>query len=388
MSASAARIAYLDGWRAVAIALVLLDHISMNKATSAFYDAHGLRFLSEFGEVGVFVFFFISGHVVARASLAEVARTGGFDAFAFYMRRWFRIMPPFMLYLCVCLLLGRLGAIDFTPGNFLSAALYLCNTSAPHVSCDWTVGHSWSLAFEEQFYLLFPLIFARVELNRAPHRSAVALVGATIALPIVFPIWWIGVSGVLIAHALFFAGYLSAKYAKNVAALFATRRAQALLVSALIVFMPRSLIAALGDDEPARAALIDALRLAQIVATPALVILSGLTPLTRDLLSHPRLSALGRATYSIYLWQQLFAGPPFNALAPALQLILLAAMAACCVLFYVYVETRIIEWGRAVGHAASGARPGARFPATPSLVSRPDEKTRLEDIRSAVVPDQ
>lgn len=171
MRAPATRLAYIDGWRVLAIMLVFLDHLGANREIGAFYEASPIGFISQYGETGVFIFFFISGYVVSRACLAEVESSGAFSAPAFYARRFFRIVPPLMLYLAFCLALGAPGFIDFSPENFLSAALYLCNTTAPGVSCNWYVGHTWSLAFEEQFYWLFPVAFAYLELGRRPGRS-------------------------------------------------------------------------------------------------------------------------------------------------------------------------------------------------------------------------
>ncbi|PPD41001.1 MAG: hypothetical protein CTY15_14205 [Methylocystis sp.] len=340
------RLAWLDGWRTLAVLLVLLDHLSMNGKIEAFYASHGLRFLADYGEVGVFIFFFISGHVVSRTCLAEVEKSGGFDSAAFYVRRLFRIAPPLMLYLCFCLWLGAQGFIDFSPANFLSAALYLCNTSAPSVSCNWYVGHTWSLAFEEQFYLLFPLVFSWLELRRAPRLLTALLVAGVVSLPLVFTIWWIGKTGFLIAYALFFAGYWSAKHGARLLARLAPWRREALLLSAAIVLTPRAAVAALGDSEAARAMLIDGLRLVDIIAVPALVTLSGAVDSTRRLLSTAWLSAFGRGTYSIYLWQQLVTGAPFNELDIVPQLLLLAGVIALCLLLYTHWEVKLIELGR------------------------------------------
>ncbi len=328
---AAERLAHIDGWRVIALLLVFADHLGMNKEIGAFYEKSPLGVLSQYGETGVFIFFFISGYVVSLASLREVAQTGGFSAPAFYARRFFRIVPPLMLYLFALTGLGAAGVIDFSPANFVSAGLYLCNSTAPGVSCNWYVGHTWSLAFEEQFYWLFPAAFAWMTHGKAPRLGFAAAALAFAALPFVFTIWWIGKIGCVIAYGLFFAGYAAAQRGEALQRLFHEMRLPALLVAALLVFMPRSVVASFGDDEAARAELIAWYRLAYVGAIPVLVLLSGAAdgPI-RKALSMGALAYLGRASYSIYLWQQLCNGPVFSDLGAAAQFGLIAGMVLFC----------------------------------------------------------
>ncbi|MBL1255225.1 acyltransferase [Methylocystis sp. Sn-Cys] len=354
MRAPATRLAYIDGWRVLAIMLVFLDHLGANREIGAFYEASPIGFISQYGETGVFIFFFISGYVVSRACLAEVDRSGGFSALAFYARRFFRIVPPLMLYLAFCLALGAAGFIDFSPENFLSAALYLCNTTAPDVSCNWYVGHTWTLAFEEQFYWLFPVAFAYLELGKAPRPiAAAALLFA--AAPFAFTVWWIGKTGFVIAYALFFAGYAAAKHGERVIAASQGCRVPALIAAMVIVFLPRGVVASFGQDEAARAELIAYYRLLYIAAIPAMVLLSGATGPFRSMLSNRALSYVGRASYSIYLWQQLCNGPVFNDLEAIAELALTAAMVGCCLLLFP-LELKLAGYGHALSKRLQARR--------------------------------
>lgn len=356
MRANADRIAFLDGWRALAIALVLLDHLGMNREIGAIYAKTPLGVLSEYGEVGVFIFFFISGYVVSGAGLKEAAATGEFSTLGFYVRRFFRITPPLMLYLCVCLALGAAGGIDFSPMNFMSSAFYLCNSAAPYVSCNWYVGHTWSLAFEEQFYLLFPLVFAFGEFGRRPHPAAAAFALLIAAIPLVFSIWWIGKTGFFIAYALFFAGYAAAKHGERMLAFVRPSGGAALVIAAAVAFLPRSAVASFGADEAARADLIAYYRLLHIAAIPALVLLSGGIETTRRLLANRALARLGRASYSIYLWQQLCNGPLFNEFSATSQIALICGVIAVCLALYDWLETPLIEKGRAISRNLQASR--------------------------------
>lgn len=366
METPSTRIAYLDGWRVFAVLLVFLDHLSMNREIGGFFARSPLGVLSEYGEVGVFIFFFISGYVVSLGALKEVAASGVFSARAFYVRRLFRIAPPLMFYLLCCLGLGLSGVIDFSFTNFFSSAFYLCNSTAPLVSCNWYVGHTWSLAFEEQFYCIFPVVFSYLELSKKPPLIPAAAAILVAAIPFVFTISWIGKTGCLIAYGLFFAGYAAAKHGRNWVARLRAHRGAALLAAAMVVFAPRSLVASFGDDEAARGELIAYYRLLHIAAIPVLVLLSGVAGgALHGLLSGRLLSRLGRATYSIYLWQQLFNGPVVNELDAASQLGSLAGVTLLCVALFENVEMNLIERGRTLSDrckargASSRPRPGA-----------------------------
>jgi peptidoglycan/LPS O-acetylase OafA/YrhL len=340
------RIDYLDGWRVVAIALVLADHLGMNHTIGAFYEASPFGVISRYGETGVYIFFFISGYVVSLGALREVRETGGFSAKAFYLRRFFRIAPPLLLYLSACLALGLTGAISFPAADFVSAALNLCNTTLPGVSCGWYVGHTWSLAFEEQFYWLSPLALGALALGRPPRLAATLAALAFAALPFFFTVWWIGKIGCVIAYALFLAGYWAARGGAQALQGLARGRLPLLLGAALIVFLPRSVVALPGVDEAARGEWIAWYRLLYIAAIPALVLLSGVEgSRLRTLLSTRSLAYLGRASYSIYLWQQLVAGPAFNDVDVATQFALLGGVILLCLTLFP-IELRLIGLGR------------------------------------------
>ena len=115
------RLLYLDGWRAIAVLVVIASHL-----TGFRHDPLWLKEIARWlpaGQIGVLIFFFISGFVISRSALGEIAATNGFSVRAFYIRRAFRIIPPLVLYLAVCLGLGGLGLVKFTPGNALPAFL-------------------------------------------------------------------------------------------------------------------------------------------------------------------------------------------------------------------------------------------------------------------------
>ena len=150
----------IEGLRAVAIGAVLLCHA-------------GIPFVAG-GYVGVDVFFVISGFLITRLLLGEVDRTGGISLRRFYARRARRLLPlSAVLLTCVgvlsLLLLSPVRAVEVS-GDIISSALYTANWHFAAQSVDYfaqdiepsPVLHLWSLAIEEQFYLVWPTLLLAV----------------------------------------------------------------------------------------------------------------------------------------------------------------------------------------------------------------------------------
>jgi peptidoglycan/LPS O-acetylase OafA/YrhL len=161
------RIPSLDGIRAVSIALVVAWHLS--SSGSAPWLAQLWRIDS--GNLGVRVFFVISGFLITSLLLAEHARTGTVNLRRFYLRRAFRIMPVFYFFLCAMAVAGALGLVPMSRSALLGAATYTAN----YVRTGWTLGHTWSLAVEEQFYLLWPSLIVLLGLRRSFIGAALML---------------------------------------------------------------------------------------------------------------------------------------------------------------------------------------------------------------------
>jgi peptidoglycan/LPS O-acetylase OafA/YrhL len=94
----ALRLPTLDGWRAIAILLVIWNHFGMNSFGT---EAAFANSWATFGSFGVDIFFGISGLLITRLLLEERDRDGEFSLKGFYTRRAFRILPPCFAYLAV-----------------------------------------------------------------------------------------------------------------------------------------------------------------------------------------------------------------------------------------------------------------------------------------------
>ena len=292
-SVTGERLAFLDGWRAIAVLVVILSHVSGFRAEPLWLKETA-RWLPV-GQIGVLIFFFISGYVISRSALAEIRLTGQFSIPAFYTRRFFRIIPPLTLYLLVCLALGAIGVVDFHIGNAIPAFLYVCNVETFN-HCIWLGGHTWSLAYEEQFYLLFHTLLTLFLLRRLPFLPHLIFALAFCALPLFWPLSYAGRWDFYIVYGLFGAGFLAARYEAGLRAAIAPVAGLALLISAALVlaapiFMPWPMI---YNNYP----------FVFMAAIPVMVFCSGSTRLGAFLRNRP-LRYLGRISYGIYLWQEL-----------------------------------------------------------------------------------
>jgi peptidoglycan/LPS O-acetylase OafA/YrhL len=148
----------LDGWRALAILLVVAHH-----AGTAFYgesDYYSVS-LTRFGTWGVPVFFGLSGVLITKLLLEEFDRTGRMSLKSFYIRRAFRILPPVFVYLAAVAALGQMAS-----GMEAVSGVFFFRNYLPNSLGGIYTGHLWSLAVEEHFYLIWPGLLVLVGVRR------------------------------------------------------------------------------------------------------------------------------------------------------------------------------------------------------------------------------
>ncbi|MES2390775.1 MAG: acyltransferase [Acidobacteriota bacterium] len=166
------RVPSLDGLRAFSILLVLLGHAALSDNAP-----HRLKPFGHAGNVGVRFFFIISGFLITTLLLKEWKSTGGISLRGFYRRRVLRIFPASYALIAIIWLLGALHKVVLKPHEVLYAATYTMNY---HDFSDLWLGQLWSLAVEEQFYLLWPSVLLLAGLKRAFRWSWVVVVGALV----------------------------------------------------------------------------------------------------------------------------------------------------------------------------------------------------------------
>jgi peptidoglycan/LPS O-acetylase OafA/YrhL len=151
------RIPALDGYRGISILFVVVGHlVNYRYGSNPHVDSRNTA--SVLADWGVALFFVISGFIITRLVLSEYHTTGKFSIRAFYIRRAFRIIPPFYFYLIFIAVVSAWGIIQQRQTDIVAAAAFTCNFPYPQW-CDWFPGHSWTLAYEQQFYLILPLLF-------------------------------------------------------------------------------------------------------------------------------------------------------------------------------------------------------------------------------------
>jgi peptidoglycan/LPS O-acetylase OafA/YrhL len=171
LASNRSRIPQLDVLRGIAILLVLGHH------TSAEWQQCGiLGFLAYFfrwlGWSGVDLFFVLSGFLIGGLLFGEISKTGRLHVSRFIVRRAFKIWPAYFVFVAFSLVkLAHHGqspkaAIDELWPNFLHIQNYVTTV----------IGHTWSLAVEEHFYLLLPLFLMFCLSRSRARRSLIHLI--------------------------------------------------------------------------------------------------------------------------------------------------------------------------------------------------------------------
>ncbi len=158
-------IASLDGIRALSVMLVILAHVGYGTIIP--------------GGLGVTIFFFLSGFLITTLLLEEHRQTGTIGIRAFYVRRVCRLLPPMLIALALAyaLTFARLLPGGITPGGVAAQLLYFANYYSIFFDPGGTIPAGtailWSLAVEEHFYMLYPVVMAALLTRRVtPARIA------------------------------------------------------------------------------------------------------------------------------------------------------------------------------------------------------------------------
>ena len=174
-----ARIRSLDGWRAVGVTMVLVSHMPF---TDGFPQRYGYQLAEVFdGELGVRIFFVLSGFLITHLLLEEAGASGAISLQRFYIRRGLRILPIYVTYLLVLGLLTALGLYHDALSSWIGALTFTRNMIGQGRSATVQL---WSLAVEEQFYLVWPMTLCVFSLWRRPRAFVTLLLLGIAACPI------------------------------------------------------------------------------------------------------------------------------------------------------------------------------------------------------------
>jgi peptidoglycan/LPS O-acetylase OafA/YrhL len=308
----------LDGIRAVAIALVIIAH----------------SFIQIFpgGWIGVDVFFVLSGYLITRILARELAQTGRIAWRNFYWRRFLRLTPALLI-----LVVFQIAHAAVSPHNgseireaTLLAVLYLQNWNmAFGFGPADIIGHTWSLATEEQFYLLWPVALFFLAGRRPPLCIGLAIVAMTAAR---FYLWKHG------------AGFERLQFAPDV-------RPVGLLIGCGLARIPNwrmpawalgaglGCLVALSLLVPNHVGL--AMILAPLVASAATVVIIAAVQNRESMLAWPPAVYLGKISYGLYLYSA-----PIGVLGAAKGVnpfVLMAVSVVLAALSYEFVEKPVLR---------------------------------------------
>jgi len=311
----------IDGLRAVAVLPVILFHAGFSWALGGF--------------VGVDVFFVISGYLITRLLCRDLEQ-GRFSLTAFYERRARRILPALLFVVCATTpLMLHVMTPEELEGYFsavAATALFVSNLwfwqEAGYFATraeELPLLHTWSLAIEEQFYVLFPLLLAALW-RLGVRRTAGAL---AVLLAVSFAVAAMGIGG---KDARFYllpargwellAGALCALWHHR----YGSRPNGRLAGLGLLAILISVGISHPGLDWPSFATLLP-------VGGTVLLLLHAEGTLTGRVLSVRPLVGIGLISYSAYLWHQpLFAALRLSDVHPPSGAMLLGAGAASLLL--------------------------------------------------------
>jgi peptidoglycan/LPS O-acetylase OafA/YrhL len=323
--------AFLDGLRVVAVYLVVVFHSGSDRFVGGF--------------VGVDVFFVLSGFLVTQLLLRDVVGSGGVGFGRFYARRFRRLLPAaFVVLVVTALVVSALASpveVADAEGAFRAAFLYVTNWYFIGEATDYFGGdlatnpvlHFWSLAVEEQFYLLWPLLLGGLFAvgGRFGDRQVV-VVRAVVAVGAVVSLGW--------AWSLRSSDPIRGYYGTDA-------RAYQLLAGALIALCPGVLRWAGRFVAPARVAAgvglvglvvvasswvgFDAIGRGMAVTVVTVVVIVALEAaggggVAVRVLSAPAVVYLGKISYGTYLWHW----PVIWVMARSFDLSVLTTIAVTC----------------------------------------------------------
>lgn len=328
---SADRIPSLDGLRAISITLVLVSHLA---GTRHFAMSAAQGNTLALGELGVQVFFVISGYLITRLLLEELDRNQHISMGRFYLRRTLRIFPPYYALIAVLVGAQAAGWIALAPHDAVRAVTYTSNYDAGR---SWYIGHTWSLSVEEQFYLLWPAVIVLAGTRRAIVVAACAvLVAPVIRLGSWELMRWAG-DGIghrfeTIADAI----AIGCVLAGTRVWLHRSETYLRALASPWFALVPLTVLAAnLLHDHPVVYFGVGFTIVNLGVAACLDWCVTYADGRVGRLLNAAPLVFVGQMSYSLYLWQQLFLNRSSSAVAASFPLNIVLASAAALASFFV-----------------------------------------------------
>jgi peptidoglycan/LPS O-acetylase OafA/YrhL len=349
------RIGALDGWRGLAILLVLVDHAAEMSRTPWIHK------VTRTGATGVGIFFALSGFLITSLLLSEQQKRGRVRLGGFYLRRLFRIVPSVLVFIAVLACLRAAGVLPIPNLELLSPIFLFRNYIGGNWGVGWYTGHFWSLTVEEHFYLIWPLLLLATRANLKVLAGLAIAVAGWRAVSLHYQLlpgpWAPGRTDIRIDSLLW--GCILAIVCTRPELREKLKRGLTGWVMLALVAVDVASNIRNGQHDYS---FFEPIILALLVVWPVLHPASAL----RRFLDHPVLGFFGRISYSLYIWQQLWLLMPGVPMPfPRLQTfpVNIVMALACAVVCYYTVEEPFIRLGRRV---AALAAPQTAHPSTDS----------------------
>jgi peptidoglycan/LPS O-acetylase OafA/YrhL len=311
------RIPYLDGLRGYSILCVVILHL-FSPLTHLPAWLLPARLLFGNGQLGVNIFFAISGFLITSLLLREREQTGDISLRAFYQRRVARILPAAYLYVLVVGLLTALGYLQIGWGDLVAAGLFTWNygsllhlfSGLPQLD---VLNHFWSLSLEEQFYLLWPGCLLLLGRGRA-LRLTIACLAVLPAIRFASYFLTPGLRGQL--NAMFHTGIDQILWGVWVALILGSEQQRKWtakpwfgpMVAGYALFVV-FVVGGAGLVIPSVNRFVAPSAYGSCAALVILWLLTGSGGLLRAVLEYRWVRWVGTLSYSLYIWQQIFLAP-------------------------------------------------------------------------------
>lgn len=295
----------LDGLRGIAILVVVLAHVGLNR-----YLWHFKFYLV--ANTGVYMFFVLSGFLITTLLLKERLHTGRVSLKHFYIRRAMRILPVAYLFLLTLIILNQVYQLQIPAADFIASFLFYKNL--PMQNEPYTA-HFWSLAVEEQFYLTFPVLLA---MNT--NRYMVAAISIVVIVPMVSILNHLGlgllhnnIAGQLLSKVCMYA-FWKGPVIILIGSVFAILMFKGVLkpgqlkVNYWMSFMLLVLAIIIANERFPLYSKYTSEYLSALLIATVIVLSIGSKDLLSTILSNAILRRIGIVSYSIYIWQELFIG--------------------------------------------------------------------------------
>jgi len=357
----------LNGWRAISIIAVIFCHDKIHSFGHA-----STTLLYTYGNKGVDVFFAISGLLICSRLLDEEKKAGTISIKRFYIRRVFRILPPALFYLSALLMLKWLIDLPVNYSEIVASLCFARNFSSalkifgPSNQTTWYTGHFWSLAVEEHFYLFLPAFLVFVKSKR--RASFLILFSALIVLHrFTNKVAYQEFHTDMRLDGLLFPAALSIQ--------MRSRQFRERLLP-LLRFWPLVLVVIAGIFYFGSSDKLDQTALAWLLPFVVLGTMMRPESLFGRFLELPVISYIGKLSYSLYLWQQLFFVSHYGVITPKIAFLqkwpwCLLSLIVCSVTSYYLIEQPMIKVGHrisnrvrtkssSIGEQAGHGEPAAR----------------------------